>query len=62
MPQIGARTGIHVAGLGMHAWGCLPSSRCAHSLPREENPSSPRGGSFRGTLWVLVVIGGSGRA
>ena len=23
MPQIGARTGIHVAGLGMHAWGCL---------------------------------------
>ena len=31
-PYIGVQTSIHVAGLGAHVWGCLPSSRCAHFI------------------------------
>ena len=31
-PYIGVQTSIHVAGLGVHVWGCLPSSRCAHFI------------------------------
>ena len=43
----------------------FPAPRCAHSSPREENPSSPRGGrlsrAFFGLWWWLGVPGGLDR-
>lgn len=59
MPQIGARTGIHVAGLGMHAWGCLtPQVASLRYTPKNTPPQRPVAGCFTVYRTVKLTLTG----